>query len=137
LEYTYVKNRDTYYGSYKKDLEEKLNIKMFNNGWKIEIIKTNSGIQKRYFVGRVISSSTRSKLSPQFCSLTIASCNTSDPSGCNDRTGPRCLGAFHIFALNLFLLRSLINLFVILTKRQTTRYDACHSFQLCGLAVAF
>jgi len=25
LEYTYVKNRDTYYGSYKKDLEEKLN----------------------------------------------------------------------------------------------------------------
>lgn len=24
LEYTYVKNRDTYYGSYKKDLEEKL-----------------------------------------------------------------------------------------------------------------
>lgn len=25
LEYTYIKNRDTYYGSYKKDLEEKLN----------------------------------------------------------------------------------------------------------------
>lgn len=24
LEYTYVKNRDTYYGSYKKDLEDKL-----------------------------------------------------------------------------------------------------------------